>query len=229
MNLFRFSRLLSVLPIMLAVASAQALPSAPVPYASINQLNSINSQLEQASQATQLDLAKLRIEKWKMDSGTKRQLQSNIESIQRNLQSALPEIVGQLRNAPDNLEITFKLYRNLSALYDVFSSVVELAGAFGLKDDFQSLANDLSALDESRRAFGDRTDNLAISKEAELARLRSALLQIQAHPPQAQKTIVDDTQPIKKPMKKKPAPKSTTGSATQPGATTQQVPPKPKQ
>ena len=46
---------------------------------------------------------------------------------------ALPEIIGQLRNAPEAMPITFKLYRNLDALYDVLGGVVEGAGAFGSK------------------------------------------------------------------------------------------------
>ena len=164
-------------------------------------------QLEQASQATQVDLAKLRIERWKTDSNSKRQAQSNVESMQRNLQSALPEMISQLRNSPENLNSTFKLYRNLDALYDVFSSVVESAGAFGSKDDFQTLENDLNSLEKSRRAFADRLDSLSGSKDAELARLRTALQSAQAslaaQPPK--KVVVDDNEPPKKPaIKKKP-------------------------
>ena len=45
----------------------------------------------------QADLAKTRIETWKTDGSTKRQTQGNVDSIQRNLQSALPEIVTQVR------------------------------------------------------------------------------------------------------------------------------------
>src|SRR5439155_26562963 len=71
---------------------------APVPYASVSQLNMLLSELEQASQAEQADFAKLRIEKWKADGGTKRQTQSNIQSLALNLQSALPENIRQLRN-----------------------------------------------------------------------------------------------------------------------------------
>ena len=178
-----------------------------VPYASVSQLNMLLGQLEQASQATQVDLAKLRIERWKTDSNSKRQAQSNVESMQRNLQSALPEMISQLRNSPENLNSTFKLYRNLDALYDVFSSVVESAGAFGSKDDFQTLENDLNSLEKSRRAFADRLDSLSGSKDAELARLRSALQSAQAslaaQPPK--KVVVDDNEAPKKPaIKKKP-------------------------
>jgi len=187
------------------LSSQNAGSNEAVPYASVSQLNMLLAQLEQASQATQLDLAKLRVEKWKADSGNKRQAQGNVESIQRNLQSALPEMITQLRNSPENLNATFKLYRNLDALYDVFSSIVESAGAFGGKDEFQSLENDLNSLEKSRRAFADRMDSLSGSKDVEMARLRAALQSAQAslaaQPPK--KVVVDDTQPAKKPAPKK--------------------------
>jgi single-stranded DNA-binding protein len=167
------------------------------------------TQLEQASQAAQGDLGKLRIEKWKTDGGTKRQTQSNVESIQRNLQTALPAMVSELRNSPESLPSTFKVYRTLDALYNVFGSVVESAGAFGSKDEFQILENDLSTVEKSRRSFADRMESLANAKETELARLRTQLkaAQAAAPPPQAKKVIVDDTEQPKKPAKKKPVPK----------------------
>lgn len=176
---------------------------APVPYASVSQLNALLADLEQASQSAQADLAKMRIEKWKADGGTKRQSQSNVQSLVRNLQSALPEIIGQVRNSPENLTSTFKLYRNLDAVYDVFSSVVESAGAFGPKDEFQLLENDLSAIERSRRSFGDRVENLSGEKEVELGRLRTALQNAQANAQPPKKVVVDDTEPPKKPVKKK--------------------------
>lgn len=209
-------RCLSLLPLLIATAAAQGTPSpqsaAPVPYSSVSQLNLLLSQLEQEAQAAQADLGKLRIERWKTDSSTKRQTQAHIESIQRNLQQALPDIIGELRNSPENLTSTFKLYRNLDALYDVFGSVVESAGAFGSKDEFQSLENDLSALERSRRSFADRMETLAGSKEGELTRLRAALQNAQAvtNIELPKKVIVDDTQPPKKAVKKKPIPKTTT-------------------
>lgn len=201
----------------LAVAgAAQTAPSsssatqAPVPYASMSQVNLLISQLEQVSQGMQADLSKLRIDKWKTDSNTKRGTQADLESIQRNLQGALPEMINQLKNSPEGLEPTFKLYRNLDALYDVFSSVVESAGAFGSRDDYQSLQNSLSELERARRSFAERMEGLASSKEQELTQLRTQVrtLQAQATPPTpAKKVVVDDTQPAK-PVKKKPASKT---------------------
>jgi dsDNA-specific endonuclease/ATPase MutS2 len=181
---------------------------APVPYASINQLNSMLTRLEQTSQAAQLDLAKLRVDRWKADSGNKRQTQANVESVSRNLHDALPGIIGELRSSPESLISTFKLYRNLDALYDVLGSVVESAGAFGSKDEFQSLSNDLTELENARRTFADRMETLAGSKEVELTRLRNQLRSAQAavvsSPPK--KVVVDDNTPPAKP-RKKPVPK----------------------
>src|SRR5882672_1818309 len=223
-NLIFRLRCLSVLPLCLAVCAQvisanQPVPQGPVSYSSVNQLNGMLSQLEQASQAAQLDLAKLRIEKWKIDSGSKHQTQGNVESVQRNLQSALPEMITELRASPENLAATFKLYRNLDALYNVFGSVAESTGAFGSKDEFQALENDLSAFEKARRAFADRMESLAGAKEAEVARLRVALqsaqASISAEPPK--KVVVDDAPP-KKPAKKKSAakPAPTPGTAPPP-------------
>ncbi len=117
-------------------------------------MNGLLAQLETTSKATQDDLSKLRIERWKTDGTTKKQALGNVDSIQRNLQSALPEIIGQLRNSPEDMPATFKLYRNLDALYDVLGSVVESAGAFGPKDDFQALSNDLNSFEGTRRQTG---------------------------------------------------------------------------
>ncbi len=220
-------RRLFLLPLTLAAAAqvnpaSQQLAPAAVPYASVSQLNVLLSQLEQAAQSSQADLAKLRIDRWKADSGYKRQSQANVESITRNLQTALPEIVGQLRASPEDLTATFKLYRNLDALYDVFGSLVESAGAFGSKDEFQTLENDLSALERARHSLAERMETLSVSKEAELNRLRVALrtAQAAANPPQPKKVIVDDTEPPKKPAKKKSAAKT-----SKPSAPPQQPPP----
>ena len=189
MNWSPLPKTIFLLPLLLVAATAQTTPpnqaasTPPVAYSSVSQLNMLLSALEQESQAAQLDLAKLRIEKWKTDSNTKRQEQANVESVQRNLQTALPEIIGQIRTSPENLNLTFKLYRNLDALYDVFGSLVESAGAFGSKDDFQSLGNDLNSLEKSRRSFADRMETLAGSKEVELTQLRTQVHNLQAAAP----------------------------------------------
>ncbi|MBZ5572426.1 MAG: hypothetical protein LAO09_11180 [Acidobacteriia bacterium] len=216
-----------LLVLLAAEASAQVPPSppatpSPVPYSSVSELNLLLSDLDQTSRNTQQDLTRLRIEKWKTDANTKRGSLADVESIQRNLRNALPEIASQLQNSPDSLVATFKLYRNLDALYDVFGSLVESAGAFGSRDEFQSLQNDLGALERSRRSFADRMEGLASAKEGEITGLRTQLQAKRAAesaPAPAKKVVVDDNEPPKKPVKKKPPVKATKPS---PG-----TPPKP--
>ena len=196
----------------------------PVPYTSVSQLNAILGPLEQASETTQADLNKLRIEKWKTESGYKKQILNNTDSIKRNLQSALPEIITQLRNSPEDLTATFKLYRNLDALYDVLGSVTESAGAFGSKDEFQSLSNDLNAIERNRRSLAERLENLTASKETELAQLRNQIKTLQAAtaPPPPKKIVVDDNEPKKPaPKKKVPRPPKPTTPSVQPTPTQQ--------
>jgi hypothetical protein len=193
----------------------------PVAYASVSELNSILGQVKQTSTAIEADLEKTRIEKWKTDGSTKRQTQANVDSIHRNLQSALPEILTQVNNSPEDLAASFKLYRNLDALYDVFGSVVESAGAFGSKDEFQSLSNDMNGLESARRSFGERMQKLASAKEEELGRLRAQVKTLSAAPPPPpKKIIVDDTEPAKKPAKKKTTKPSTKTEPKTPATTT---------
>lgn len=208
----------------IAVAQGAAGTQPPVAYASVSELNTLLAQLQETAQSVQADLQKTHIEKWKTDGATKRQTLANVESIQRNLQSALPETIAQLNNSPEDLGVSFKLYRNLDALYDVFGSVVENTGAFGSKDEFQSLGNDMTGLERARRAFGERMQKLAASKEDELTRLRAQVKTLSAAPPPPpKKIVVDDTEPPKKPTVKKkvakPKAPATTEAAPSPAPT----------
>jgi Skp family chaperone for outer membrane proteins len=206
----------------------------PVSYASVSQLNGLLGQLQATSQRTQGDLTKLRIERWKADNSYKKQALGNVDSIQRNLQGAMPEIMTKLQSAPEDLPTSFKLYRNLDALYDVLGSVTEGAGAFGSKDDLQSLSSDLNEFEGARRQLAERIENLSSTKESELTRMRAQLktleAEVQAAPPK--KVVVDDTEPAKKPAttKKKPAAKNSitpekSPPAKKPGATDSTKPP----
>jgi hypothetical protein len=211
-----------------ASGGASAQGEQPVSYASITQLNGMLTQLEGSATSTQADLAKLRIERWKTDGNSKKQILANVDSIQRNLQGALPEIIAQLRAQPEDLPSTFKLYRNLDALYDVLGNVVEVTGAFGSKDDFQSLSNDLGAFEGTRKQLAQRIETLSAAKEAEIVRLRADLKKAQAPIPVAPPTkiVVDDNEPPKKPAVKK-KPKPTTPSTPTPAGQTAPAQPAP--
>jgi hypothetical protein len=222
--------LFSALPGTTQSVPTQPGQQAPVSYASMSALNELLGGLQQTSQAALADLSKLRIDRWKTDSNNKRQAKAMVDSVSRNLQDALPGMITEVQNSPEDLAASFKLYHNLDALHDVLGSLAEDVGAFGSKDEYQPLATEANNLDNLRSRLADRIQNLAANKETELGRLRTALAAAQvAPPPPPKKTVVDDTEPEKpvkkkKPKSTKPAPTATPAkpaSATPPPANPQ--------
>jgi hypothetical protein len=191
---------LRLLPLALALAgpalSQTAASPAPSPPPAVQ---ATLQQIEQTAQAAALDLARLRIDKWKTEGEIKSQAQSNADSISRNLTSALPALIAAVRTSPQNLAPNFKLYRNLNALYDVFEGLAESAGAFGTKQEYEALSRHVQDLDTYRRSFGDSFESLASAKDAELNRVRVT----SAVPTKPKKIIVDNTPTPKSTKKKK--------------------------
>jgi hypothetical protein len=199
---------------VLFLALALTAQGAPAPVQSAPpidvHLSNLLTQLERAALDANGSLGRLRVDKWKTNSDQKRQAEANIQSLQRNLSYALPELTSKIRQNPADLSANFRLYRNLNALYDVLSNVAESAGAFGPKDQYEMLAQPVSSIDQVRHDLGDRLDQLTANNQAELDRLRAQVQSIRqaeaAAPPK--KIIIDDNAPAKKSTKtRKPAPK----------------------
>ncbi len=194
-----------------------AVPPTNLQTATIPDATASLGQLNQVIENARLDLARLRVDKWKTDAASKRQAEANAESVQRNLAAALPAIVQQVRANPGSVGATFKLYRNLNALYDVMSSLTESAGAFGSNEEYRALANDTSNLDTLRRSLADRVEAMATFRDNEVAQLqaraRQAAAAAAAAPPK--KIVVDDNEPVKKSTKKPAAKKKTTTASEQ--------------
>jgi hypothetical protein len=206
-----------------APPAAAASPSVTVPTPTANGMPAVLAadldRLQSAASRAHSEIAQMRIEKWKTDSASKQQAQANAESLQRNLTSALPGLIDNFRAAPQDLGAGFKLYRNLNALYDVFASFTESAGAFGPKGDYEALVPPLDVIDSVRRDLGDDLESLTVSNQTELNQLRTQLRTLQqaavAPPPPPKKVIVDDTEPTKKTThKKKPASTNSTSSSS---------------
>ena len=177
--------------------------AAPVRY--LGPAVTITDQVQQTAETTSGDLSRLRIEKWKMDSGSKQQAQELAQSVARNIQAALPEMLQQARAGQASLGAQFKLYHNLTALYETFATLTEAAGTFGPKQEYEPLARDLSALDQARHTLADYIQSLATQSDSELTRLRSQAQAAQQMAQQQKKVIVDDEQPKKPATKKKKA------------------------
>src|SRR4051812_25849147 len=191
-------------------------PSAASTPANSGDLGMLLSRIEQEATGLNADVGKLRIEKWKADSASKYQATENAASIQRSITSALPALIGAVRSAPQSLASNFKLYRTINALYDVLASLGESAGAFGKREEYETLAPHIAALDDSRRSYGDLLQQMvaAADNRIALAQQAQAAAAVQQQP---KKIVVDDTEPApasppKKSKKKKSA--SASSSAT---------------
>lgn len=181
------------------------------------EMNAVISQLERTAQQTAMDVGKLSISKWKIDSSLKSQAQHDVNSVQANITGTLPGLVSQVRANPDNTAILFKLYRNVDALLEVVRGLSESAGAFGSKSEFQDLQSDSRDLATVRGNLASQLDTVATAKESELTRMKAQLAQTHGTAASTKKVIVDDNEPPKKTTtkKKKPVPSGQT-TGTQP-------------
>lgn len=211
--MFPSKRTIAIAFLSICFAAIPSVAQANDPSATLNSL-------ESTARNSTSDISRMRIEKWKADGNTKKGAQTDSESLQRNMSSALPELIGKVRSAPNDLNANFKLYRNLDVLYDVFSRFAETAGAFGNRDDFEALARDLDGLDSARRSLADRLDLLTTSTQAELTQLRNQARAAQATATTAppRKIVIDDSEPEKKSATKKKKPASNTTPASGSGS-----------
>ena len=221
---------LTLLALTAIATSAQTQSTAPTQSVAADNsaLFSNLDRLQSAASQANADIARMHIDKWKADNETKQESQTNAGSLQRNLTSALPVLISAVRTAPQDLTAGFKLYRNLSALYDVLTSFTETAGAFGPKSDYDALAQQLNTIDTARRELGDRLESQTAQTQVELNQLRTqvrTLQQAAVPPPPPKKVVVDNADTGKKPAhKKKPAADAASepnsGSSTSSPATT---------
>lgn len=214
-----FSLFLAVLIVLGAGFGQTPVAAGPAPAA----MNSVDlgmllAKIEQDTQALNGEISRLRIDKWKTDSGTKQQETENAASIQRNITAALPDLIAAVRNQPQSLAANFKLYRNLSALHDVLANLGESTGAFGKKEEYEAIAPEIGSLDQSRRNYGDYLEQLATNGDARLAAAARQAAAVKAEQPPPKKVIIDDSEPAPKPKKKhaRKKPSTSTPSTSEP-------------
>ncbi|HEY2235991.1 MAG TPA: hypothetical protein VGK01_21140, partial [Candidatus Angelobacter sp.] len=100
-------------------------------------LNTILLQIQKATSSANVNLGKLRIEKWKTDSQEKQQMQQVADSLQKNIANAVPGLVSDVQTSRGGVLASFKLYHNLNVVYEFLSSMAEAAGAYGKKEEYQ--------------------------------------------------------------------------------------------
>lgn len=195
----------------------QAAPQGP-------DLNAIVLQVQQATSSASVNIGKLRIEKWKTDSGQKQQLQQIADSLQKNIANAMPGLVNDVSGSKGSALASFKLYHNLNVLYEFLSGLADAAGSLGKREEYEPLAADAAAIDTARQ-------NLSTYIEQTVGKLESANRQqagtspAQSHQPGTvvpgrKVVVIDETDP---PPKKRAKP--TKKKASTPPAAPASAPP----
>lgn len=130
-------------------------------------LNTILLQVQKATSSANVNLGKLRIEKWKTDSQQKQQMQQVADSLQKNIANAVPGLISDVQTSRGGVLASFKLYHNLNVVYEFLSSMAEAAGAYGRKEEYQPLEGDATALDTVRQNLSIYIEQTAGKMEAE--------------------------------------------------------------
>ena len=191
-----------------------------------NDLNTILLQVQKATSSANVNLGKLRIEKWKTDSQQKQQMQQVADSLQKNIANAIPGLVSDVQTSRGGVLASFKLYHNLNVVYEFLSSMAEAAGAYGKKEEYQPLEGDATALDTVRQNLSTYIEQAAGKMEA-ANRAAASSNSVQARQtvvPGRKVVVIDEnnTPPRKRPKstKKKPSatPNQTPAPAAQPSS-----------
>lgn len=165
----------------------------------------------------------LRPERWKASDAIKQETGSNIDSIHRDIQTTLPQLLAAADAAPNSVSQLLPAYRNVEALYDVLLRVVQVANLAAPGQQSAAIDHARASLEDARRALGDHLNSTALTQEQQVHRLQAAL---RAVPPPAAPVVCPTPAPVKKPRRrrkpvaKKPAQPAT--STPQNGQTNQQ-------
>src|SRR5579864_2519082 len=133
-------------------------------------INAVLVQIQQATSATNIDIGKLRVEKWKTDPEQKQQLQHIADSLQKSMANSIPVLITDVESSRGGVTASFKLYHNLNVIYENLNYLADVAGGLGKKDEFDPLAADCAALESARQ-------NLSIYIEQSAGKLEAAARQ----------------------------------------------------
>ncbi|WP_348267947.1 hypothetical protein [Edaphobacter sp. DSM 109919] len=150
----------------------------------------------------------LRPDKWKTSDAIREQTLANIESIHRDLEMTLPQLLAAADGAPDSVSQVWPAYRNIEALYDVLLRVAEAGNLTASSQQNAALERARAALEEGRRTLGDRLTSAALAQEQQVRTLQAA---VRAVPPPPAPVACPPPPPVKKhkarkKVVKKPAP-----------------------
>jgi hypothetical protein len=187
-------------------------------------LNAIVLQVQQATSSATVNISKLRIEKWKTDSGQRQQLQQVADSLQKNIANAVPGLVNEVSSSKGSALSSFKLYHNLNVLYEFLSGLADAAGSLGRREEYEPLAADAAAIDTARQNLSTYIEQTVGKLEAEnRPAAGTTALQGRQSPgtvvPGKKVVVIDDTDPPPAKKRVKPTKKKASNPPAAPAST----------
>jgi hypothetical protein len=146
-------------------------------------------------------ISEIRVDRWKASGAIRNEAQSNVGSIQRDLESTLPPLLAAADAAPDSTAKVLPVYRNVDALYDVMLRLVAAGRLAAPSDQMSALDQALARLSDGRRSLGEQLQADADAQERRVSRLESALKAVPPPVPPPAPAICPST-----PAKKKARP-----------------------
>src|SRR5438552_18020991 len=175
-------------------------------------LSSSLLELQRVASATDKDRASLGIDKpksnWKtlwISSGSHKQQSEMAVSLQRNLETDMPELIREVQTSRGSVSSTFKLYNDLNAVHQTLGSLVGSLDTHSKNPVPASLANDLSTMGRIRQQLSSYIQDVTASMESGVKTpyAASSTPAASTNPQLPKKIIVDDNEPDPKPVRKK--------------------------
>jgi hypothetical protein len=197
----KFALAVAIFVLSAALSPVAQTSNASTPEPSLPSLDSIVLEIQQAAQAANVDLARLRIEKWKTDSSERAQMQQLADSLHKNIAYALPDLLSAVRSSHGGVSATFKLYHNINVVFEYLDSLTDAAGSMGRSEEYESLSRDTTALDKARQHLSSYIEQAAATLESEARAATASTSAAPAATPQTtpKKIVVDDATGQKKP------------------------------
>jgi hypothetical protein len=161
--------------------------------------------LQPALGTLQQALGTLQPDKWKVSGAIREEIDADVGSIRRDLESTLPPLLTAADTAQDSVSGILPASRNIDALYDVLLRVAERARLAAPQEQSAALERAMENLEHARSALGERLQGTALAQEKQMRDLQAAL---RAQPAPAAPAPVVVAAPPPCPPPSRPKPKS---------------------
>jgi hypothetical protein len=160
------------------------------------------------------------LNKWKGSNAMREEVDGNLVSVQKDIQTTLPALLSTADAAPDSAAASLPVLLNLDALYSVVLRITIASRAGAPRDQNTQLEQAAITLDNARRDLGDFITATVTANEKKVATLQATVQQQAAALKAAQAPPPPPPPPPAKvtPKKRKPAPKPAAPATTMPAA-----------